>query len=50
MRVKWRGKPVWILRRTEAALPSLSEVEGHSATRVPGRATAFLCTQHRPLG
>ena len=36
MRVKWRGKPVWILRRTEAALASLSEVEGQ--LRDPGSA------------
>ena len=28
MRVKWRGKPVWVLRRTEQALASLIEIEG----------------------
>jgi len=27
--VEWRGKPVWIIRRTEDALASLKEVEGH---------------------
>ena len=27
-RVKWQGKPVWILRRTEAELQSLPELDG----------------------
>ena len=35
MQVKWRGKPVWILRRT-SSLASLSEVEGQ--LRDPGSA------------
>ncbi len=28
IRVEWRGKPVWILKRTDAALASLDEVKG----------------------
>jgi ubiquinol-cytochrome c reductase iron-sulfur subunit len=29
MTVEWRGRPVWIIRRTPAALSTLSEVEGN---------------------
>lgn len=28
IRVEWRGKPVWILKRTDVALASLDEVKG----------------------
>ena len=28
LRVKWRGKPVWIVRRTEANLSDLAELDG----------------------
>lgn len=28
LRVKWRGKPVWVVHRTERMLASLAEVEG----------------------
>lgn len=28
MRVEWRGKPVWIVRRTEEMLAGLSDIEG----------------------
>lgn len=31
MTVEWRGKPVWIVRRTEQALASLKAVEGEVA-------------------
>ncbi len=34
MRVKWRGKPVWIVRRTPEALAALKDVEG--SLRDPG--------------
>ena len=34
MRVKWRGKPVWIVRRTPEALEALKDVEG--SLRDPG--------------
>ena len=36
MRVKWRGKPVWIVKRTKEALASLKAVEG--SLRDPGSA------------
>jgi ubiquinol-cytochrome c reductase iron-sulfur subunit len=31
LRVKWRGKPVWVVSRTEKMLASLSELEGELA-------------------
>jgi ubiquinol-cytochrome c reductase iron-sulfur subunit len=31
MTVEWRGKPVWIVRRTEAQLATLKQVEGQLA-------------------
>ena len=34
MRVKWRGKPVWVVRRTPEALASLKEIRG--SLRDPG--------------
>lgn len=29
MTIEWRGKPVWILRRSKQAMSSLSEIEGN---------------------
>jgi ubiquinol-cytochrome c reductase iron-sulfur subunit len=43
MTVEWRGKPVWIVRRTEAQLATLKQVEGQLADpfskRNPGELT-----------
>jgi ubiquinol-cytochrome c reductase iron-sulfur subunit len=51
MRVKWRGKPVFILRRTKAALTALGEVEGQ--LRNPGsddeQQPGYARNQHRSI-
>jgi len=35
LRVKWRGKPVWVVHRTEKMLASLAEVEGEGELADP---------------
>ncbi|MEO7854515.1 MAG: ubiquinol-cytochrome c reductase iron-sulfur subunit [Rubrivivax sp.] len=42
MTVEWRGKPVWIVRRTEAQLATLKDVEGELADPFSKRNPAEL--------
>ena len=51
MRVKWRGKPVWILRRTEHALASLSAVEDKLRDPASGdeQQPAYARNKHRSV-
>ncbi|MDJ0832038.1 MAG: ubiquinol-cytochrome c reductase iron-sulfur subunit [Gammaproteobacteria bacterium] len=49
--VKWRGKPVWIVRRDEKALATLAEIEGELSD--PGSdeslQPAYAKNQHRSI-
>ena len=49
--VQWRGKPVWIVRRTESALEALSELD--SVVRDPGsevpQQPAYATNAHRSI-
>jgi ubiquinol-cytochrome c reductase iron-sulfur subunit len=54
MVVEWRGKPVWIVRRTKEMLDSLSKVEAQLADpksdRKPSELTPEYCrNQHRSI-
>lgn len=51
MTVEWRGKPVWILRRTEEMLATLPEIEGELADPASDNSVQpeYAKNQHRSI-
>ncbi len=49
--VKWRGKPVWIVRRDEKALATLAEIEGELSDPASDESLqpAYAKNQHRSI-
>ncbi len=52
MTVQWRGKPVWVVRRTEEMLDALSGVEGRlrdPASEEPTQQPEYAANPHRSI-
>jgi len=52
MRVEWRGKPVWIVRRTKemlATLPALDKVVADPESKVADQQPAYAANKNRSI-